>query len=186
MIAIKFKYILIILVCLFCLKKVDAQTVGNRTYKVEKKASSQGIIKDVVPKSLGWISDYEKLFTKEQVSTLTQIINDFNKKSEIQIALLTVDSTMTTAQNFDNFTLKVANTWGVGQKEKDNGILIGFSCGFRKIRINNGYGIEKLISDAETKKIIDNYFIPGFKSGDYYAGAKSGLTELIKLLNTKN
>jgi uncharacterized protein len=81
--------------------------------------------------------------------------------------------------------LYISNTWGVGVKGKDNGILIGISNGYRRMRIQNGYGIEKIISDEETKEIIDKYFIPYFKNGDYYSGTLTGLTRLIALLNSK-
>ena len=53
------------------------------------------------------------------------------------------------------------------------------------MRIQNGYGIEKMISDAETKEVIDKFFVPSFKNGEYYEGTLIGLSKLIELLNSK-
>lgn len=71
------------------------------------------------------------------------------------------------------------------KKHKDNGVLIAISKGYRQIRIQNGNGIEKIITDNETKEIIDNFFIPDFKKGNYYDGTLKGLVELINLLKPK-
>jgi len=91
----------------------------------------------------------------------------------------------TSKDKFEDLSLHIAKTWGVGKKYKDNGILIAISKGYRQIRIQNGNGIEKIITDDETKEIIDKYFIPDFKKGKYYDGTLKGLIELIKLLKSK-
>jgi uncharacterized protein len=140
---------------------------------------------DSLPKPSGWINDFEGLYEDEDELVLDSIISIFKSETGVEVAIVTLDTIYTTKDKFDELTLRIANHWGVGEKGKDNGILIGISRGLRKIRINNGLGIEKLISDTETKVIIDNYFIPYFKKGQYYDGTLTGLTELIKLLKTK-
>lgn len=81
--------------------------------------------------------------------------------------------------------LRLANTWGVGKKEKNNGVTICISKGYRRMRICNGYGIEKVLSDAETKAIVDRDFIPSFKAGDYYKGTLMGLEAIMARLDAK-
>jgi uncharacterized protein len=139
---------------------------------------------DSLPEPVGRVNDFEGLFTSEQISSLDSLLNTFETKTTIQIAIVTVDTTAVAKEKFEDFTLRLANDWGVGQKDKNNGILIGISRGYRKIRIQNGKGIEKLVSNAETQ-IIVNEFIPGFKEGDYYKGTLNGVTKFINLLNTK-
>jgi uncharacterized protein len=131
-------------------------------------------------KALGWTSDYEHIFTEEQIFVLDSIISKFEMETTNEIAIVTIDSSWTTKENFDSLTLAVARNWGVGKKEKNNGILIGISTGLRKIRIQNGYGIESRLSDAETKKIIDDIIIPEFKNGNYFEGTKNGLLALME------
>lgn len=140
---------------------------------------------DSLPNPVGWVNDFEGLFTDKQKQLLDSIIADFKRETDIEIAIVTIDSSATSKERFDSLTLYMANKWGVGQEGKDNGILIGISKGHKKIRIQNGYVIEKLISDDETKTIIANYFLPAYKAGNYYTGTRDGLIKLIDLLKFK-
>jgi uncharacterized protein len=131
-------------------------------------------------KSLGWTSDYEHIFSTEQVLELDSIISKFEKETTNEIAIVTIESSWTTKESFDSLTLAIAKNWGVGKKGKNNGILIGISTGLRTIRIENGYGIEAKLNDAETKKIIDDIILPEFKNGNYFEGTKRGLLALMQ------
>jgi uncharacterized protein len=140
---------------------------------------------DSLPRPTGWVNDYEGLYSKEEKLKLDSIIGAFKKETGTEIAIVTIDSMFIARDYFDALTLHIADEWGVGEKGKDNGILIAISRGHRKIRINNGKGIEKLITDAETLKIVNSYFIPYLKKGEYYSGTLTGLKELIKLIKRK-
>ncbi len=118
-----------------------------------------------LPKPIGFVNDFENIFTDKQEQVLDSLVKNFEKETTIQITIVTLDSSYTNKSEFDNYTFKLANNWGVGQKDKDNGILIGISSSMRKMRIKNGYGIEKLLTDEETKALIDSLFIPEFKKG---------------------
>jgi len=140
---------------------------------------------DSLPEPHGWVNDFEALYSDEENRSLDSVISVFKARTNIEIAIVTVDTNFIEKEKFDDLALHIANTWKVGEKEKDNGIVITISRGYRRIRIQNGYGIEKLITDEETKAIIDNYFIPDFKAGNYYNGTLTGLTKLTELLDTK-
>lgn len=160
-------------------------TSGHNTTSQQQLSTYRQIFWDSLPRPTGWVNDYEGLYADEEELVLDSIISIFKSETGFEFALVTIDTIYTTEDKFDELTLRIASSWGVGEKGKDNGILIGISRGHRKIRINNGFGIEKLITDNETKEIIDNYFIPYFKTGQYFPGTLTGLTELIKLLKTK-
>jgi len=134
---------------------------------------------DTLPAPFSYVNDFEKLFTPQQQASLDALIAAFEQKTTIQMAVVTIDTTMTTAAAFDNYTLRLLNQWGVGVQGKDNGILIGISKGYRKLRIQNGYGIEKRMSDAETKAIVDTAFVPLFKEGRYFEGTLKGLQAIM-------
>lgn len=138
-----------------------------------------------IPKPIGWVSDFDDIFTKKNLDVLDSTLKQFNMETGIQMAIVTLDTFCISKDNFDDLALHIANYWGVGRKDKDNGILISICKGYRLMKINNGYGIEKFISDEETKAIIDKYFIPYFKNGDYYQGTLTGLTEYINLIKRK-
>ena len=95
------------------------------------------------------------------------MLNKFEQETSNEIAIVTLDSLRATNDNFEDLSLRIAQKWGIGKAGKDNGILIAVSKHYRKIRIQNGNGIEKLISDNETKHIINTYFIPEFKNEKY-------------------
>ena len=141
---------------------------------------------DDPPKAAGFINDYENLFTDDEEKILDSLIKDFEKRTTIQIAVITFDTTLTTSDSLDALTLRLGNIWGVGQKEKNNGVVIGISRGYRQMRIQNGYGIEKLITDADTKVIVDTGFIPDFRDGNYFKGTFTGLTVLMASLLEKS
>ena len=75
------------------------------------------------------------------------------------------------------------NQNGLGQKDKDNGMLILFSSGDREVRIEVGYGLEPYITDAVASRIIRNTMIPNFKEGRNYEGINTAVDELILYLN---
>jgi uncharacterized protein len=140
---------------------------------------------DSLPQPMGYVNDFENLFSGTEEQILDSLIGDFEKRTTIQIALITFDTTITTADSLEIMTLRIANAWGVGQKEKNNGVVIGISRAYRKMRIQNGYGIEKILTDAETKEIIDTAFIPDFRNENYFEGALNGLKDLMGILEKR-
>ncbi len=135
------------------------------------------------PESKGWINDYENLFSYDEARILDSVISDFESKTSNEIAIITVDSTILKNEEFNAFAFNIANYWGVGKKDKNNGILICISVQQRKIRIENGLGIEKRLTNDMTKKIIDETILPNFKHGEYFQGALQGLKSIIKTLD---
>ena len=148
--------------------------------------SSTQIFWDSLPAPVGYTNDMEGLFTDAQVAHLDSIISLFEQQTTAEIAIVTLDSTHTSEAKFDELAMHIFNTWGIGKKDKDNGMLISISRMHGRIRITNGMGIEKMLSDAETESVIDDYFIPYFKAGDYYGGTEKGLLRLIDILKRKN
>jgi uncharacterized protein len=159
--------------------------VNNGTALPDTSTTVLSKTSDSLPKPTGYVNDKEHLFSQEQQQYLEKLISDFEQKTSIEIALITIDSTMTTADSLEAYTLRLARAWGVGKKDKNNGMLIGISKAYREMRIQNGLGMEKLVSNGDTRQIIDTAFIPSFKKGDYYGGTLSGLTTLMKFLETK-
>jgi hypothetical protein len=136
----------------------------------------------LIPSPTGNVSDFENIYTETEARILDSLISDIEVECSIEIAVVTLDSVLTSLDDFDVYTLQLANDWGIGKKGENNGILIGISSSFRKMRIENGYGIEKRLSNQETKTIIDSLFIPEFKKGDYYEGTRNGLLGIMTQL----
>jgi uncharacterized protein len=135
-----------------------------------------------VPQATGFINDFVQLFTHDEIKTLDSLVSTFENATTVEIAVATVNSVMVKEQDFEDYTLVMSRTWGVGKKDKNNGILIVISPDLRRMRIQNGYGIENILSDAETEYIIDNSFIPKFKEGKYFEGTRDGIIAIIAKL----
>jgi uncharacterized protein len=127
-----------------------------------------------------YVNDYIHLFTQPQINTLDSIIINYEKKTTNQMAIITVDSQWIKKDSFKSFVLQLHNTWGVGQKDKNNGIVIAICPGHRIVRINNGYGIEKVFTDEQTHQIIQNIIIPAYKEEKYFEGTRNALIEITK------
>lgn len=173
---------------LFLALNLNAQNT-EINQKDSLKSKSIEILREIywnnLPKPVSWTNDYEDLFTEIEQTKFDSIISKFEKETSIEISIVTIDTIKVSEENFEDLTLHIAKTWRIGKTGKDNGILIGICNGYRRIRIQNGNGIEKIITDEETKNIIEKYFIPEFRKSEYYNGTLSGLCELIKLLKSK-
>lgn len=159
-----------------------------RVVKTQKNINSEGNINDsvsnyfsLIPTPIGYLNDFEKILTKNEAECIDSLITVINKRKDIAIAVLTISEIMANKNLFDTLTLKIAKEWGMGNK--NNGILIVFSKALRKIRIQNGLGIEARLSDDETAAIIDQVIIPEFKKGNYYLGIMKGIQEIELRLN---
>lgn len=130
------------------------------------------------PDYIGYVNDFEGILTQEQIKDLNEIISKHEKESTNEIAIVTIFSFEPYKTLFD-YSLALANYWGIGKKDKNNGIAIVFGKQIRQIRIQVGYGLENKLKDDEAKRIIDNTIFPEFKKGDYFAGIKKGLLEII-------
>lgn len=150
-----------------------------------KHGSNRQLFRDSIPPATGYVNDYDSIYTPVQKLTIDSLLADFEKKTTMQIAIITFDTGMLEKDSLEAVTTRIGNYWGVGQKDKNNGITIGICSGYGRMTIRNGAGIEKILTDAATKEIIDNAFIPGFKKADYYEGTVNGLKDLMEILIKK-
>jgi uncharacterized protein len=135
-----------------------------------------------VPPPTRSINDFVQLFDGDEIKTLDSLVSVFEKTTTVEIVVATVNSKMVKDHDFEDYTLVMMRMWGVGKKDKNNGVLIVISPNLRRIRIQNGYGIEKILSDSETKQIIDGFFLPKFKEAKYFEGTRDGIIALANKL----
>ena len=132
----------------------------------------------------GWVNDFTNLFTTAQQTELDSLITAFEKATTVEMAIVTIDSTVTSRKGFDNYITALGNRWGVGKQETNNGIIIGICPSYKRIRISTGPGIMDKWSDATVKSIIDNTIIPQYKQGAYFEGTKMGLLAVMQELRS--
>lgn len=134
------------------------------------------------PKRIGFVNDFDNLFSDKEEKILDSLIKNFKTRTATEISIVTIDSSMTTLEGFNSYTLRLANAWGVGSKKK-NGILIGISASLQRVRINRGLGVGKVLTDMKTKKILDESMFPELRKGNYFEGTKIAIMELVKILD---
>lgn len=134
------------------------------------------------PKPIGFVNDFEKLFSDEQERTLDSVIKAFEKQTSVEIAVVTLDTLFTSDDDMFLYTLDLANCWGVGKKDKDNGVLVTISARSKSMYIQNGTSIEEIFTDQKTQQVIDSVFIPRYKEGKYFEGTLNGIKAITEIL----
>ena len=127
------------------------------------------------------VYDYINLLTPVQKSDLEQKLIKYSDTTSTQIVVAIITST--NGENINYLGANWLTKWGIGQAKEDNGILIILAKDDRKIAINTGYGVEHLLTDAMSKRIIENNIIPYFKQDDYYGGLQKGADAIFEVLN---
>ncbi|MCB0459285.1 MAG: TPM domain-containing protein [Flavobacteriaceae bacterium] len=85
--------------------------------------------------------------------------------------------------DIDFYAANMLAEWGIGQKGKDNGVLLLLDTNQRRVAISTGYGVEHLLTDALSRRIIENDITPEFKKGDFYKGLDNGTTSIMQVLS---
>ncbi|TAI47968.1 TPM domain-containing protein [Flagellimonas allohymeniacidonis] len=127
------------------------------------------------------VTDSAQILTEEQLTRLRVKLTEFEKATTNQLVVLTIEKLP--AETIEQYANGTFNQNKLGQKDKDNGILIVFSEADREVRIEVGYGLESYITDAVASRIIRNTMIPEFKEGRYYVGLNLATDLIMKLLN---
>jgi len=131
------------------------------------------------PALTGPVVDNAQLLSQPQNTEISQKIRDFREKTSIQINVVTLPSLQ--GYEIRDFGNRLFRHWGIGQKDKDNGVLLIVAPIERKVAIEVGYGLEPILTDALSKLIIEHKIIPPFKSGDFAAGIKAGVNDIATL-----
>jgi uncharacterized protein len=133
-----------------------------------------------VPYLTGRITDNAQLLSPEVNRSLSESLQAHEKRTGNQIAVLTISSLG--GENIEDYSVRVFESWKLGQKGKDNGVLIVVVPGDRRMRIEVGYGLEGTLTDAMAGRIIQTVMTPEFKIGNFEGGIVDGAGAVMKLL----
>lgn len=129
------------------------------------------------------VNDFTGMFSKQQQAALERKLRNFNDTTSTQIAVVTVPSLHGYAAN--DYAQRLAEKWGIGQKGKDNGVLLLIQPKTKnekgQVAIAVGYGLEGVVPDAIASRIIRNEMIPAFQNGNYYSGVDKATDVLMGL-----
>jgi uncharacterized protein len=132
-----------------------------------------------LPKPTLYFNDYAGVVSPGVAQQLNRMLEDFEKATSSQI-VVAVFPRLETDSSLEDYTHRLFEEWGVGQKHKDNGAVLFVFIKDRKMRIEVGYGLESVLPDALAKRIIEEEIKPGFKRGDYDAGLSAGVLAMLQ------
>ncbi len=135
-------------------------------------------------KPTAWVNDYAGVLNDQQEQSLNRLLGDLEKRSSNQI-FIAIFSNLPEDTYLEDFTVRLFEKWKPGLADRDNGILITIFVNDRKARIEVGYGLEDVVTDAQARQVLYQYMIPEFKKGDYYSGLLAGLQVLIPAVEGK-
>lgn len=133
------------------------------------------------PKFQTSVYDYINLLHPSQKDNLERKLVKYSDTTSTQIVVAIINST--NGEDINYLGAQWGEKWGIGQDNKDNGILILLAKNDRRIAINTGYGIEYLLTDALSKRIIERDIIPYFKQNNYFGGLNRGADAIFEVLN---
>jgi uncharacterized protein len=128
-----------------------------------------------------WVHDEASVLSPSARSELESILKAERDSTSNQIAVLIINSLE--GEVLEDYAINVAHkSWKLGEKGKDNGVLLLIVLEDRQIRIESGYGLEGVLTDALSSRINRNEIAPRFRQGDYEGGVKAGVIAIIQAI----
>ncbi len=135
---------------------------------------------EILPsKPAGYFNDYAGVVDRAVALQLNEQLAQFERETSTQLVVV-VYQTMQSESSVDDYTRRITQTWGVGQKGKNNGAVLFVFVENRQMFIQTGYGVEGALPDATCFDITHNLIAPRFKQGDYTGGLQAGVTAMMQ------
>lgn len=132
----------------------------------------------IPPAPAQYFNDYAQAVSADTAAQLNQTLENFERESSDQI-LVAVFPKMQSDSSVEDYTVRVARAWKVGQRLKNNGSVLFVFVQDHKMFLQVGYGLEGVLPDALCKRIIDEQIAPRFKAGDFNGGLTAGVQSII-------
>lgn len=138
-------------------------------------SNTLGVVK---PTNDFYVNDYAGVLSSETEAYIIQANVDLEQKTGAQIVIVTVNSLE--GYSIEEYATELFRNFGIGDKNKNNGVLLLCSTGDRMFRIEVGYGLEGRLTDGKTGRIQDEYIIPYLKNDNYDEGIKNGFSAVLE------
>lgn len=136
-----------------------------------------------VPPLRGRVNDYAGVMSQEQTRSLETRLAEFEQETGHQVAVLTVPTL--DGEDIEGFGIRVAESWKIGKKGFDNGVILLVAVKDRRLRLEVGYGLEGVLPDAIAKTIINDYIVPRFRAQDYAGGIVAGVDAVLRVIKNE-
>jgi uncharacterized protein len=132
------------------------------------------------PKPRGWVNDHAGILNQSERSLLSALANELERATSAEIAVVTLNTIGTTP--IEEYAVDLFEKWGIGKKDKDNGLLILVAVNERQVRIEVGYGLEGVITDGLAGQIIREKIVPEFRQGNFGRGLLAAAATTANLI----
>ena len=133
------------------------------------------------PALSGRVVDDAGILDEGTRAALTQKLAEFEAKTTDQFVVVTLKSLQRTS--IEDFGVELGRHWQIGQRDKNNGVLLIVAPNERRVRIEVGYGLEGALTDAVSRLIIENGITPRFRAGDFAGGITRGVDDIVSVLS---
>ncbi len=133
----------------------------------------------IPPTPKSYFNDYAQVISPAVATGLNQQLEQFERQTSIQI-VVAVFPKLQSDSSIEDYTVRVAQAWGVGQKGKSNGAVLFVFTQDRKMYLQVSYGLEGALPDALAKRIIENEIKPHFRNGDFDGGLQAGVAAILR------
>lgn len=141
-----------------------------------------------VPPLSSRVTDTAGMLTVEQRAKLENVLKDYETRSGGQIGILLISSTAPEA--IEQYSIRVADAWKLGRKGIDDGVILVVAKdnpkALRRLRIEAGRGIQGTVTDAQSKRILEDVIAPHFRQNDFYGGLTAGVAALTVLMDQEH
>jgi uncharacterized protein len=134
-----------------------------------------------VPELRAPVTDLTQTLTSEQIASLESNLRALQTRKGSQLAILLVPTTQ--PETIEQYSIRVVDVWKLGRKDTDDGVLLLVAKDDRAVRIEVGYGLEGVLNDATTNRIIRQLIVPQFRTGNYYQGISDASARIIQLID---
>jgi uncharacterized protein len=138
-----------------------------------------------VPALTARVTDQAGMLTAQQRDALESVLADHETRTGSQIAILLVKSTAPEA--IEQYSIRVTDAWKLGRKGVDDGVLLVVAkdnpSALRRLRIEAGRGVQGVLTDAQSKRVMQDVIAPHFRNNDYYGGLSAGVSAIATLLD---
>ncbi len=135
-------------------------------------------------KPVNYVSDYAEIIDAELEGKINALAEEIERNTTVEVAVLTVPSLE--GRDVDGFAVEVFEKWGVGKKDVSNGLLIVVAPNEREYRIEVGYGLEAVITDAMAGRIGRGNFVENFRAGKYGEGIYSAVQDVNGIVKNEH
>jgi serine/threonine protein kinase len=152
-------------------------TDSPTTMPITHSSTTQPSATENLPRLVGFVNDYARVMRQEDIRATENLAVATQQRAGVQIVVVTVQS-FAPFRSIEEFSIALAENWGLGQRGEDTGVILVLAVSERRVRIEVGSGLRRVISDSVAGRILDTAVLPAFQRGDFSEGLRLGVNSI--------